>query len=83
MWLLGETGMEQIVRQTAQVADIVEPSVPGVSWAAVVAGAVASLALTLVLLSFGVGMGFSSFRRGAFPAFPQRRSRSELGYTSS
>jgi hypothetical protein len=33
--------------------------VPGVSWAAVLAGAVASLALTLVLLSFGVGMGFS------------------------
>ncbi len=32
---------------------------PGVSWAAVFAGAVASLALTLVLLSFGAGMGFS------------------------
>jgi hypothetical protein len=30
-----------------------------VSWAAVLAGAVASLALTLVLLSFGAGMGFS------------------------
>jgi hypothetical protein len=51
--------MEQAIRQPAQVADIVEPSVPGVSWAAVLAGAVASCALTLVLLSFGMGMGFS------------------------
>jgi hypothetical protein len=50
--------MEQVNRQATQ-ADIVEPSVPGVSWAAVLAGAVASIALTLVLLSFGAGMGFS------------------------
>src|SRR6195256_4834975 len=50
--------MEQAFRQNTQV-DLVEPSVPGVSWAAVLAGAVASLALTLVLLSFGAGMGFS------------------------
>jgi hypothetical protein len=53
-----EESMEQAYLQNAQ-ADLVEPSVPGVSWAAVTAGAVASLALTLVLLSFGVGMGFS------------------------
>jgi hypothetical protein len=59
MWLLEETRMEQIIRQPAQVADIVEPSVPGVSWAAVLAGAAASCALTLVLLTFGMGMGFS------------------------
>ena len=50
--------MEQTIRHPAQ-ADIVEPSVPGVSWAAVLAGAAASCALTLVLLSFGAGMGFS------------------------
>jgi hypothetical protein len=50
--------MEQAIRQTAQ-SDVVEPAVPGVSWAAVLAGAVASLALTLVLLSFGAGMGFA------------------------
>src|SRR3982075_1406880 len=50
--------MEQAIRQATQ-ADIIEPSVPGVSWAAVLAGAVASMALTLVLLSFGAGMGFS------------------------
>jgi hypothetical protein len=53
-----EISMEQAFRQNTQV-DLVEPSVPGVSWAAVLAGAVASLALTLVLLSFGAGMGFS------------------------
>ena len=39
---------------------IVEPSVSGVSWAAVAAGAVASLALTLVLLSLGTGLGLAS-----------------------
>src|SRR6202051_5107844 len=50
--------MEDAFRRTAQ-GELVEPSVPGVSWAAVLAGAVASLALTLVLLSFGAGMGFS------------------------
>jgi hypothetical protein len=50
--------MEQTFRQDGQVG-LIEPSVPGVSWAAVLAGAVASLALTLALLSFGAGMGFS------------------------
>jgi hypothetical protein len=50
--------MEDAFRQDTR-ADVVEPSVPGVSWAAVLAGAVASLALTLVLLSFGAGMGLA------------------------
>jgi hypothetical protein len=50
--------MEQSFRQDAQ-AGLIEPSVAGVSWAAVLAGAAVSLALTLVLLSFGAGMGFS------------------------
>jgi hypothetical protein len=36
-----------------------EPSVEGVSWAAVTAGAVVSCALTFVLLAFGVGLGLS------------------------
>ena len=49
--------MEQI--RQAVSTDVIEPAVPGVSWAAVVAGAVASLALTLLLLSFGAGMGFA------------------------
>jgi hypothetical protein len=50
--------MDEARRQIAQV-ETVEPSVAGVSWAAVLAGAVTSLALTLVLLSFGAGMGFA------------------------
>ena len=32
---------------------------PAVSWAAIAAGAVAAAALTLVVLAFGVGMGFA------------------------
>jgi hypothetical protein len=36
-----------------------EPSGAGVSWPAVAAGAVVSCALTLVLLSFGIGLGLS------------------------
>ncbi|MEA2915507.1 MAG: hypothetical protein QOJ15_7588 [Bradyrhizobium sp.] len=51
--------MEQVMRPVGVTDDIVEPSVAGVSWAAVLAGAVASCALTLVLLSLGAGLGFS------------------------
>jgi hypothetical protein len=51
--------MEQVLRPVGVVDEIVEPQVAGVSWAAVLAGAIASLALTLVLLSFGAGLGFS------------------------
>jgi hypothetical protein len=40
-------------------ADTAEPSMAGVSWPAVVAGAVVSCALTLVLLAFGTGLGLS------------------------
>jgi hypothetical protein len=40
-------------------ADTGEPSVAGVSWAAVAAGAIVSCALTFVLLAFGVGLGLS------------------------
>lgn len=36
-----------------------ESAVSGVSWAAVLAGGVASCALTLVLLAFGMGLGFT------------------------
>lgn len=36
-----------------------EPSIAGVSWPAVAAGATVSLALTLVLLAFGTGLGLS------------------------
>jgi hypothetical protein len=51
--------MEQVMHPVGVVDEVVEPSVAGVSWAAVAAGAVASCALTLVLLSFGAGVGFS------------------------
>jgi hypothetical protein len=44
---------------TEPTSGLSEPSVSGVSWAAVAAGAIASLALTLVLLSFGTGLGLS------------------------
>ena len=38
---------------------IVEPSVSGVSWAAVAAGAVAACAVTLLLIAFGTGLGLT------------------------
>ncbi|WP_247444236.1 hypothetical protein [Bradyrhizobium sp. 197] len=53
-----ETKMEAIAPQSVQT-EIAEPSLYGVSWPAVLAGAAASCALTLVLLSFGAGMGFA------------------------
>jgi hypothetical protein len=40
-------------------AESTESRDSGVSWAAILAGAAASLALTLLLLSFGSGMGFA------------------------
>lgn len=40
-------------------ADTGEPSVAGVSWPAVAAGAVVSCALTVVLIAFGIGLGLS------------------------
>jgi hypothetical protein len=39
--------------------DTGEPSIAGVSWPAVTAGAIVSCALTFVLLAFGVGLGLS------------------------
>src|SRR5947209_6359836 len=53
--------MEQVMRPVGAVAvdQAGEPTSAGVSWAAVVAGAIASCALTLVLLSFGAGVGFA------------------------
>ena len=40
-------------------ADTGEPSVAGVSLAAVAAGAIVSCALTIVLIAFGIGLGLS------------------------
>src|ERR1700694_2130137 len=65
---LGGFHMEQAMRPVGLVEEQVdavvideleESSLAGVSWAAVLAGAIASCALTLVLLAFGAGLGFS------------------------
>ena len=48
-----------MVIETVEISTPVEES-PTVSWAAVAAGSVAAAALTLVLLAFGAGMGFSA-----------------------
>jgi len=45
--------------ETVEMSSPVEEGSP-ISWAAVVAGAIAAAALTLVLLAFGAGMGFSA-----------------------
>jgi hypothetical protein len=45
---------------TASVAVATVDAQSGVSWAAVAAGAVAAAALTLLLVAFGAGIGFSS-----------------------
>src|SRR5947209_4053914 len=52
-------GARMAMADTFRETELIEAGVPGVSWAAVTAGAVASLALTLLLLSFGAGMGFA------------------------
>jgi hypothetical protein len=46
--------------RTGSVAVTHESSSSAVSWGAVIAGGVAAAALTLVLIAFGVGMGFSA-----------------------
>ena len=51
--------MEQAMHRVETVQGVEEPAVAGISWAAVLAGAVTSLALTLVLLALGAGLGFS------------------------
>src|SRR4051812_49541629 len=48
-----------VIQPGVDTVDTTEPSVSGVSWAAVAAGAVVSCALTLVLLAFGLGLGLS------------------------
>jgi hypothetical protein len=48
-----------VEESVAIIDDAVEPMVAGISWASVVAGAIASCALTLVLLSLGAGLGFA------------------------
>jgi hypothetical protein len=49
-----------IVETVEMSAPVEDTGMPAVSWAAVAAGAIAAAALTLVLLAFGAGMGFSA-----------------------
>jgi len=59
--------MRELIPRAREAADMIteigtvaiEDSSSVVSWKVVLAGAIASLALTLVLLAFGVGVGFS------------------------
>jgi hypothetical protein len=51
--------MVQAIVTERPSTSVVESTDSGVSWASIVAGAVASCALTLVLLSFGTGVGFA------------------------
>jgi hypothetical protein len=52
--------MEQVMHRVETTGGgVEEPLVAGISWAAVVAGAITSLALTLVMLSLGSGLGLS------------------------
>ena len=57
----GQEKLEAYMEQStgAVSTERIEPTTSGVSWAAVIAGAAASCALTLLLLSFGAGMGFA------------------------
>jgi hypothetical protein len=48
-----------MVFETVEISTAAQES-PAVSWAAIAAGAIAAAALTLVLLAFGAGMGFSA-----------------------
>jgi hypothetical protein len=48
-----------MVIETVEISTPAEES-PAMSWAAIAAGAIAAAALTLVLLAFGAGMGFSA-----------------------
>ena len=48
-----------MVFESVEISTPAEES-PAVSWAAIAAGAIAAAALTLVLLAFGAGMGFSA-----------------------
>jgi hypothetical protein len=54
----GENAMTDVVVIQPGI-DTGEPSIAGVSWPAVAAGAVVSCALTVVLIAFGLGLGLS------------------------
>jgi len=79
--------MEQVMRPGGVVKEVVtdevvEPSMAGISWRPFWAGAIASCALTLVLLSLGAGLGFPWCRLGPTPEFPQQPLRSAPAFIS-
>jgi hypothetical protein len=53
-------GSAAMTLRTEVPGSVLEENQSAVSWAAIAAGGVAAAALTLVLLAFGAGMGFSS-----------------------
>src|SRR5260370_2159435 len=53
-------GSAAMTLRTEVPGSVLEENQSAVSWAAIAAGGVAAAALTLVLLGFGAGMGFSS-----------------------
>src|ERR1035438_3519582 len=63
-------------------AETGEPSVAGVSWAAVAAGAIVSCALTLVVLAFGIGLGLSVVSPWGGSGVSATLSRSVPGFIS-
>ena len=50
---------ELLAVETIEETEI-DPTQPGVSWAAIAAGAVAAAALSLLLVAFGAGLGLSA-----------------------
>jgi hypothetical protein len=67
--------MDTIRSDTATVVESVQSAT---SWAAIIAGGVAAAALTLVLLAFGSGMGFSAVSIAGQPAKDPAAARREV-----
>ena len=53
-----------------------ESEVSAISWAAILAGGVATAALSLLLLAFGTGVGFSVVSPWPTPGLPRQHSAS-------
>ena len=68
------------IQTTTNPGLIEEGKHSAVNWGAVIAGSVTTAALTLVLLAFGAGVGFPSYRHG--PTLECRRQPSASGLAS-
>jgi hypothetical protein len=72
---------ELLAVETIEETEI-DPTQPGVSWAAIAAGAVAAAALSLLLVAFSEpGLGFRLFHPGATAVFQLRPSASVPEFT--